>query len=317
MRGEFDFINNIKKRYGLKHVGDDCAVLPKDDKTDLLITADLLVEDIDFRLDWTTPELLGQKALAVSLSDIAAMGGEPRRAMTSIGVPEQLWDSDFVDRFYEGWSRLAATFGVELIGGDVSRMPDKFVVDSIVIGELPKGSAVPRSGARAGDSIFVTGTVGGAAGGLLLLESGVRFKEANNRRKELITRQLRPTPRVETGIYLRESGFASAMIDLSDGLAADLHHICGASGVGALLEADLIPFDENLVEISPAGKGHQSLLSTGEDFELLFTVPMEKISSLECGIITRIGIITTNVGVIEVASGGERWFAPPAGYRHF
>src|SRR6187549_4011793 len=137
MVSEFEFIKNIKSRYSLNKIGDDCAVLPKDSETDLLITADLLIEDIDFRLDWTTPELLGRKALGVSLSDIAAMGGKPTSALVSIGVPDELWDSDFLDRFYEGWHAMAGQFGVELIGGDVSRSPDKLVIDSIVLGEVP------------------------------------------------------------------------------------------------------------------------------------------------------------------------------------
>src|SRR5688500_5710321 len=160
MRSEFDFIRHIKKKYDLKHVGDDCAVLPKDSKTDLIITADMLVEDIDFRLGWTTGELLGAKALAVSLSDIAAMGGTPKWAMLTIGFPKRLWNTDFVDKFYLGWTTLADHHGVELVGGDVSRTPAKLVIDSIVAGEVPKGEAILRSGANPGDSIFVTGSLG-------------------------------------------------------------------------------------------------------------------------------------------------------------
>ena len=148
MRSEFDFIQNIKQEYGLEHVGDDCAVLPKDSETDMVVTADMLVEDIDFRLEWTTPEALGHKALAVSLSDVAAMGAEPKWAMLSLGVPEQLWSSSFLDQFYEGWHTLAERYGVELIGGDVSRVPSKLVIDSVVGGETPKGRAIRRSGAR-------------------------------------------------------------------------------------------------------------------------------------------------------------------------
>src|SRR3954470_4014629 len=118
MRSEFQFINDMKSRYDLEKVGDDCAVVPKDDRTDLLITSDMLVEGIDFRLDWATPEQIGHKALAVSLSDIAAMGGTPRHAMLSIAVVENLWKGDFMDRFYEGWHTLARAYGVELVGGD-------------------------------------------------------------------------------------------------------------------------------------------------------------------------------------------------------
>src|SRR5215203_4145744 len=115
MPSEFEFIRNIKEKYGLRNVGDDCAVLPKDSNTDLIITADMLVEDIDFRLDWTTPEMLGHKALAVSLSDIAAMGGTPKWAMLSIGIPADVWDGKFVDKFYTGWFALAREHKVELI----------------------------------------------------------------------------------------------------------------------------------------------------------------------------------------------------------
>src|SRR5213083_2454141 len=118
MRTEFEFIRNIKDKYGLSRIGDDCAVLTQSPGKDLLVTADLLVEDVDFRLEWTTPEFLGHKALAVSLSDIAAMGGTPKWALLSIGVPETLWKTDFLDRFYEGWYGLARKCGVELVGGD-------------------------------------------------------------------------------------------------------------------------------------------------------------------------------------------------------
>jgi thiamine-monophosphate kinase len=122
-KSEFEFIENIRRRYNLSKIGDDCAVLPKDSKTDLVITTDLLVEDIDFRLEWTTPEFLGHKALAVSLSDVAAMGAKPVWAMLSIGIPELIWKTDFVEKFYEGWFAMANKFNVELVGGDVSKTP--------------------------------------------------------------------------------------------------------------------------------------------------------------------------------------------------
>src|SRR5690348_13359605 len=125
MQSEFEFIEKIRSRQSNSSIktgiGDDCAVIPKNSKTDLVITTDLLVEDIDFRLDWTIPEFLGHKALAVSLSDIAAMGANPVWAMLSIGIPEKIWKTDFVENFYEGWFALAEKFGVVLIGGDVSK----------------------------------------------------------------------------------------------------------------------------------------------------------------------------------------------------
>src|SRR5436853_1694130 len=182
---EFDFINRIRQR-ALNHsensslithhsslsfgIGDDAAVIRQRSGHDTVITTDLLVEEIDFRLNTTTPRLLGYKALAVSLSDIAAMGARPRFALLSIGVPSAIWNSDFVDELYEGFFSLAETYKVALVGGDVSRTPERIVIDSIVLGETRRGRAITRDGARAGDQIFVTGTLGGAAAGLQELE---------------------------------------------------------------------------------------------------------------------------------------------------
>src|SRR5687768_188077 len=270
MRSEFEFIRNIKEKYGLKRVGDDCAVLPKDSKTDLVVTADMLVEDVDFRLAWTTPELLGHKALAVSLSDIAAMGATPKWALLSIGVPESIWKGDFVDRFYHGWFEIAATHKVELIGGDVSRTPDKVVIDSVAAGEVATGRAVMRSGAKAGDSIFVTGSLGGAAAGLDLLEAGTLYSKVRGKKGRLLERQLRPTPRIEIGKYLSSRSLASSMIDVSDGLGSDLYHMCHASGVGAIINLDDIPLDENLNQLTVVDR-RAFAIGGGEDFELLFT----------------------------------------------
>ena len=316
MRTEFDFINNIKERFALRHVGDDCAVLPKDERTDQLITVDLLVEDIDFRLEWTAPQLLGHKSLAVSLSDIAAMGGTPKWAMLSIGVPEHVWNSDFLDAFYEGWGELAGRFGVELIGGDVSRTPDKIVIDSIASGEAERGKAVLRSGARAGDSIYVTGPLGGAAGGLFLLESGQT--PATDAQETLVARQLAPTPQVEIGKMLRENGLATSMIDLSDGLSADLFHICKSSGVGAAIDRSLIPVDPDLAALSLGPDDALDLaLSGGEDFQLLFTCPPDDDPRPISPNIKKIGVVTANVGIVQLTDNEKITEIFPKGYRHF
>ncbi|MDM7924382.1 MAG: thiamine-phosphate kinase, partial [Pyrinomonadaceae bacterium] len=219
MRSEFEFIDHIKKTYGLSRIGDDCAVLPKDAETELVITADMLVEDVDFKLKWTSPKFIGHKALAVSLSDIAAMGAVPKWAILSLGVPKEQWKNRFVDEFYEGFMSLAERFGVELVGGDVSQVPGKIVLDSVVGGEVTRGGAVLRSGAKPGDKIYVTGRLGGAAGGLRLLKNGVRYGEqASVAENELILRQLTPWPRIDDGRILGEAG-VSAMIDISDGLS--------------------------------------------------------------------------------------------------
>ena len=315
MKGEFDFIRYIKKSFGLRAVGDDCAILPKDDRSDLLVTADLLVENIDFRLEWTMPEDLGRKALAVSLSDIAAMGGKPAWALLTIGIPESLWESDFVKRFYEGWTELAEHFEVQLVGGDISRASE-LVIDSIVGGEVPKGAAVLRSGARAGDAIYVSGSLGSAAAGLQILEKANQFVP-DSRHERLIEFQLRPTPRVELGRWLLEYRIPTAMIDLSDGLSSDIHHICELSGVGADLDASLIPIDKDLKNSFSANRALAFALNGGEDFELLFTVPEEKIFLLKNAQVSRIGTVTGNAGVVQLRDGNEIVELQPSGYRHF
>lgn len=316
MPTEFQFIQNIKKKYGLKYVGDDCAVLPKDDKTDMVVTADMLVEDIDFRLDWTTPEFLGHKALAVSLSDIAAMGATPKWAMLSIGLSESLWNSDFADRFYEGWHALATEFNVELVGGDVSRTPDKIVIDSVVGGEVPKSEAVLRSTAKPGDAIFVSGTLGSAAGGLKILEGGERFDENGpDATRNLILRQLQPQPRLKLANTLQSQYLVSSMIDISDGFSSDLAHLCEASCVGATI--DNVPVDENLHADFSIEDAFQLALHGGEDFELLFTVPQEKITEAEKLSVFRVGIISSNIEVIDLARGTKTTVLRPKGYRHF
>ena len=279
---EFDFIQNLKLKYGLNKVGDDCAVLPKDADSDLLLTADMLIEDIDFELAWTRPEFIGHKALAVSLSDIAAMGGTPVWGMVSLGVPEGLWSTGFVERFFEGWFAVANEFGVELVGGDVSRSPDKLVVDSICGGEVAKGKAIHRSGAQPGDSIFVTGTLGGAAGGLKLLERGFEIIDGvPDLTAELLLKQLKPVPQLNTAKLLQNNSVITSMIDISDGLSADLAHVCHASGVGAVIYADKLPTHKDLDKYFHSELYLEMTLDGGEDFELLFTVNEKNISALD------------------------------------
>jgi thiamine-monophosphate kinase len=312
MTSEFQFINNIREKFRLSNVGDDCAVLPKDDNSDLLITADLLVENVDFRLDWANPADIGYRSLAVSLSDIAAVGGMPVWGMASLGVPEKLWKIGFPDGFYVGWHELAAEFGVELIGGDISRTSDGLVIDSIVLGEVPKGRAIHRSSAKPGDAIFVSGTLGGSAAGLQMLESG-----KVDRQHSLIQKHLRPCPQVTLAKQLRTLGIVSSMIDISDGLSSDLEHICHASGVGAIIDEKCIPFHPNLVEEFPNGDERTDLvLNGGEDFELLFTIPTDGVDLLVDIPVTRIGEITSS-GKLELQRNGSIEEIPAAGFRHF
>ena len=323
MLSEFQFLENLRRKYSLTKIGDDCAVLSKDSRTDLVVTTDLLVEDIDFRLDWSKPEFIGHKALAVSLSDVAAMGAKPVWSMISIGVPERIWKTDFVDKFYKGYWRLAKKFDVEIIGGDISKTPDKIVIDSIAAGEVKKKKAVLRSGAKIGDLIFVTGSLGGASAGLKLLEDGFRYTDSEKIwRKRLLLKQLRPLPRVYDGIKICEENLANSMIDLSDGLSSDLAHICRESRVGAKIFADKIPFHKNLKSVvkSP-GEKINFAFDGGEDFELLFTVSPKKNFQLEKVKenfpFYAIGEITANIGTIELITDEKAQVLEPKGFRHF
>lgn len=308
MAGEFEFIDDIKSRFALARVGDDCAVLPQNSETDIVVTADMLVENVDFRLAWSTPAQIGHKALAVSLSDIAAMGAEPRWAMLSLGFPQDLWKSDFADRFYEGWHALAGKFGVELVGGDISRA-EQVVIDSIVFGEVPKGKAILRSGARPGDRIYVSGTLGGAGGGLKLL---LKNEDGVDEGIALIEKQLQPTPQILLGKQLQQSGLSTSLIDLSDGLSSDLAHLCKASGVGARIDPSALPVHPDLARSFPPDVCLDLALNAGEDFELLLTARED----LSIEGLTRIGEVTDGAR-IELATDDGVSVLPPRGFRHF
>lgn len=317
MKSEFQFIKSIKDRFSLSEVGDDCAVLPRNTTSDLLVSADLLIEDIDFRLEWANPADIGYKSLSVSLSDIAAMGGTPLWGMLSLAVPDLLWNEEFLDKFYEGWHFLAQKHAVELIGGDTSSTTNKFVIDSIVLGEVPKGHAIKRSGGKPGDYIYVSGTLGGAAGGLRLLEMVNSHLESASA-KQMIEKQLRPTPQVELGKQLNALGIVTSMIDISDGLSSDVAHICYSSGVGALIDAEKIPIDPNLETAFPNDDEMLELaLNGGEDFELLFTVSPENRNHLSSLPVTQIGTLTNRADRLEIVQNGVTRDLHPGGFRHF
>lgn len=327
-RSEFEFIDSLRRRFGAA-IGDDAAVIRTSADKELVITTDLLVEDIDFRRTTAPALLLGHKALAVSLSDIAAMGARPRWSLISIGVPDDVWQSEFVDQFYEGLTSLANRYDVQLIGGDTSRTNEKIVIDSIVLGETSAGKAVQRAGAQPGDQIFVTGSLGGAAAGLRLIERGAHLAEQNlagedsQKIDHVLLRQLRPEARVGWGIVLGEERLASSMIDISDGLSSDLNHLCTASGAGARIESSSLPIDHQVVELCGrrALDPLQLALHGGEDFELLFTVNAESVGRLPRKVdgvgITRIGEVRNHTDGVKISEGSRVWELNPGGWKHF
>ena len=340
---EFDFIKQLREQVGQrKHsarliagIGDDAAIIRPTSQRDLVVTTDLLIEGVDFHRYATPPSLLGQKALAVSLSDIAGMGARPCWAFLSFGMPRDTWNGPGRDEFVAGFLHLADAFGVTLAGGDISATEEKIVIDSIVLGEVAAGNAVLRSGARPGDQIYVTGNLGGAAAGLKLIEMGARVSEpgavatgsSGSSEEEsiqrLLLRQLSPSPRVGWGIVLGEERLATAMIDISDGLSSDLHHLCTESNAGALIEADAIPLDEDVKHLC----GRRALdplmlaLHGGEDFELLFTVTPENVSRLPKRVdgvaISRIGEINEQTGTVTIREKNHEWNLLPGGFEHF
>ncbi len=354
MKGESDFIDALRRRVDtgtrgrgdaestasprlpvtvssslVIGIGDDAAVFRSTAGKETVITADLLVEDIDFRRTTTPPYLLGHKSLAVSLSDIAAMGARPLWSMMSIGVPEDVWQTDFVERLYDGVLDLANRYGVQLIGGDTSRTTENIVIDSIVAGEATAGMSVLRSGAGVGDQIFVTGSLGAAAAGLRLIERGAHLAEQNladedsQKLDHILLRQLRPEPRVGWGIVLGEERLATSMIDLSDGLSSDLNRVCTASGVGALIDSSLLPIDERVIELCGrrALDPLQLALHGGEDFELLFTVKPVNATRLPRRVdgvgIKCIGTIQRASEGVRISEGPRTWELKPGGWKHF
>jgi thiamine-monophosphate kinase len=302
-------------------IGDDCAVLrlpsrrgkDKDHKNqDTLVTTDLSLEGVHFRLDWHPPESVGHRCLARGLSDIAAMGGEPVAAFLSLALPTESRQS-WVSRFANGMIRLAERYGITLAGGDTAESPHGIVADIVVIGTAPAGEAVLRSGARPGDLIYVSGYLGGSA--VAVVEMRKNPKGRLNPRD--YSRHFLPEPRVELGRVLRDKGLVSAMIDTSDGLSTDLGHICEESHVGAKLLAEAIP----RARVGKPAKevDLQLALHGGEDYELLFTSPRrQRIPSNIAGVpITQIGHIIRGRTIFLKERDEIRYALEPQGWEHF
>ena len=300
----------VRRRGVVAGIGDDCAILKIPANHEALVTTDFSLEGVHFRREWHPAEAVGHRCLARGLSDIAAMGGTPTAAFLSLAVPQNLPQA-WVDQFLKGLLKLADTFSVSLAGGDTAQSPGGVLADIVVVGSVPRGKAVRRSGARPGDRIYVTGALGGASAALKLLFSGRKLRPAD------FPRHFHPVPRIEVGQFLVAEGLATAMIDLSDGLSTDLSHICEESRVGAEVQDTAIPcaiIGKPAREVDP-----KFALHGGEDYELLFTIPRGKrVPPRIAGVpITQIGHITRGKLAFLLNRDGVGSELRAQGWEHF
>jgi thiamine-monophosphate kinase len=322
--GEFELIDLIAHHqppaHGrlLKGIGDDCAVIDTSGSQVSLITTDTMVEGVHFDLATSTPEGLGAKLLAVNVSDIAAMGGMPHEVFLAISASPG-FDATVIERTVGGLQASGSRFGVQLAGGDTTSTDGPLVLTLTALGTCPKDEVVYRSGAQVGDSVFVTGTPGESAGGLGIVRDGVEVPAPH--RERLLRRLHRPEPRVSAARYLASGRIASSMIDVSDGLAGDLRHICHQSGVDIVIDPSALP-------ISPAVEAYcdairqdpvDCVLQGGEDYELAFTSSSSDFPSewgSECRL-SYIGTVTKGDGEVRVGTVEKSQVYDKKGFEHF
>ena len=311
--GEFDLIARIRARVATRAdvvlgIGDDAALLAPPPGRQLVVTADTLNDGVHFPRG-TSPADVGWKALAVNLSDLASMGAEPAWCTLSLSLPQS--DPAWIEGFLDGFLDLAGQHDIALVGGDTTRGPLSIAVTAM--GLVEPGRALRRDGARVGDEVWVTGTLGDAAGGLALLD--------REPVPALRARLDRPTPRVAAGRAL--AGIATACVDVSDGLLADLGHVCARSHVAAHLDVDALPASAALREAFGEADRIALQASGGDDYELCFTAPADAGAdigavSAQLGLrITRIGRIVAGEGVHPVDAKSQPWSSPRRGYDHF
>lgn len=317
---EFELISRFFKNNGITRkdvdlgIGDDGAVVTVPENCQLVVTTDTLISGVHFFPDMD-PRALGHRALAVNLSDLAAMGAEPAWISLALTLPEA--DIHWLEEFTAGMHEIAEYFNVQIIGGDTTKGP--LTISVCAKGTVPKGKALKRSGAKNGDWIYVSGPLG---------DSGVAI-EAQKGKHSLSPRQLEavkkrfeyPSPRVAAGQVLR--GLASSAIDISDGLIADLQHIIDLSGVGAIIDVEKVPVSDVLKEALTQDEYLPYALAYGDDYELLFTVPEDNKGMLEINLrqygveAVCIGQIKGNAGEIELLKSEERFEINEKGYQHF
>jgi thiamine-monophosphate kinase len=287
-------------------IGDDCAVLRPRRAKEIVVTTDLSLENVHFRRDWHPPQSVGHRCLARGLSDLAAMGARPEAAFLSLALPSDLTGT-WMDGFFDGFMALAKRYRVPLAGGDMAKSPT-VVADIVLLGSVPRGKALLRSGARVGDLIYVTGALGGSAAELSALERKLGDFVGKDKLRHP---HLYPEPRLVAGRKLTR--LATAAIDLSDGLSTDLAHLCEESGLAAEIDGDALPVD--------ARATLDQALHGGEDYELLFTAsPKTEVPSQLGGVLIHaIGRMKKRGKgpQVEMDSGGKRTTLAASGWEHF
>jgi thiamine-monophosphate kinase len=339
--GEFGLIGLLRRRARHRSpgtivgIGDDAAVVAQDGRSDLLVTTDMLLEGVHFQRRWGRPRELGRKALAVSLSDIAAMGGHPRHALLGLAIPPDGPPLQELEAMLAGLEEEAATFGVTLVGGDTCASQSGLVLAVTVLGTLPAGQALLRSGAKPGDGLWVTGMLGGAAAGLLALEQDLGpgaswpadiprpawlTAEEAAAIQAAVTAHLTPVPRLAAGQAL--VGSATAMIDLSDGVASDVGHLCTESRVAVRIQASQLPIHPGAMVMARL-TGREALdlaLRGGEDYELLFAAAADPHPILAEAapelLVTRIGEVCAGEPIPRLVHADGREEALAGGFDH-
>jgi thiamine-monophosphate kinase len=328
--GEFSLIASIRRRMEGRYppevalgIGDECAVLQPQADMEWVITTDTQVEDVHFRRAWLTPYQIGWRTMAVNLSDIAAMGAEPFGALAALALPAAT-EAAFFDQLLDGLCDLGLRLNCPLIGGNLARDPAHLSLTLTVLGRVPRGNAVLRGGARPGDEIWVSGQLGGSAAGLRTFLQSISVADAVG--AALRQRYTQPQPRVREAIFLRASGHLTSMIDLSDGLAGDLGHLCEESGVGAQIVAGALPLESGVREVAMAlGEDPMDYaLRGGEDFELCYTALPGALAPLldefrgQFGIdLTRVGVMTSERTLRLVHADGSQTPLSPQAFDHF
>jgi len=324
--GEFGFIDRIRPETlarpedVIKGIGDDCSVCRSSRDRVTLLTTDMLVEDVHFQLGRIPPHKLGRKSIAVNLSDIAAMGGTPKEALISIAIPETV-PVDLLDSVYEGMKSIAREFDVNLVGGDTTASPRHLVINVTLMGEAREKEVLYRSGAQQKDVVFLTGPVGASAAGLDSLLENRSFEGQD----ALLDAHFDPRPHVREGQVIAGLGVAHSMIDLSDGLAGDLGHICSESRVGAIIEEGKIPTTELFRSYCERFELDPIRLAThvGEDYVLLGTVPERSAGKLGKALESAgceffpIGMIVEEPGIRLLCLDGSTREIQPSGWNHF